>query len=156
MGNYNQQDHWAHRQRPEGRCRPAAVLGWVAGRAFAPEELHRVFYRTRFGRTLDRLGYLRFRNWRVYGERGLAGDQVAVWLYEQTLTVEFADEALAQYSVTSQPDRRHFTAITEARRFETPHRSPQLPLWTLSDGEWLKVLQAPEYAPRQRKRVYAE
>ncbi len=36
----------------------------------------------------------------------------------------------------------------------TPHRSPQLPLWTLGDGEWLKVLRAPEYAPRQRK-VYA-
>ncbi len=127
------------------------MLGWVAGRAFAPDELHRVFYRTRFGRRLDRLGYLRFRNWRLYGEQGLAGGQVAVWLYEQTLTVEFADEALAQYQVTYQPDRRHFTAITGPRLFETPHRSPQLPLWELGEGEWLHVLRLPDYAPRRRR-----
>ncbi len=124
VGNYNQQDHWAHRQRSDGRRSPATVLGWVGGRAFAQEALHRVFYRTRSGRTLDRLGYLRFRNWRMYGERGLAGEGVAVWLYERTLTVEFADEALAQYTATYQPDKRHFMAMAESRLFETPHRSP--------------------------------
>ncbi len=155
VGGYNQQDHWAHRERPEGRRSPAAVLGWVCGRVFAPEELHRVFYRTRFGRTLDRLGYLRVRNWRVYGERGLAREQVAVWLYEQTLTVEFADEALAQYTVAYQPDKRHFTAVEEPRLFETPHRSPQPFLWELGDGEWLKVLRVPAYAPRRPRRSVA-
>ena len=153
VGNYNQQDHWAHRQRPDGRRSPATVLGWVGGRAFAQEALHRVFYRTRSGRTLDRLGYLRFRNWRMYGERGLAGERVAVWLYERTLTVEFADEALAQYTATYQPDKRHFMAMAESRLFETPHRSPQLPLWELGDGEWLKVLPVPTYAGREPRRA---
>ncbi len=76
-----------------------------------------------------------------------------MWLYEQTLTVEFADEALAQYRVAYQPDKRHFTALGAPRLFETPHRSPQLPLWELGDGEWLKVVRLPDYAPRKRQVV---
>ena len=51
------------------------------GRQVTPEELHRLFYRTRFGRKLDRMGYVRFRHWRVYGEHGLAREHAAVWLY---------------------------------------------------------------------------
>jgi len=118
--NDNYQDHWAHRQRDAAVRSPAAVLAWVHGREFSPAALHRVFYATRFGRTVDRLGYVRFRHWRVYGERGVAGEH---------LTVEFADEPLARYRVTDQPDKRHLQAVTEPHLFETPHRSPQLPLW---------------------------
>jgi putative transposase len=114
--------------------------------------LHRVFYATRFGRTLDRAGYVRFRHWRLYGEAGLAGDRAAVWLYGEHLTVEFADEPLAQYRVIYQPDKRHLKAVTEPQLFETPHRSPQLPLWTLGEGDWLQVLRVPAYAPRTQRR----
>jgi len=151
VGNYNEQVHWAHRQRTDGRESPKTVLGWVNGKEFTPQELHRIFYRTRSGRKLDRLGYLRFRHWRLYGEHGLAGEEIAVWLYEETLTVEFADEALAQYRVRYQPDRRHFTAIEEPRLFATPHQSPQLSLWEFGEGEWLKVLRLEGYAPRKRR-----
>ena len=63
---------------------PAAVLAWVHGREFSPAALQRVFYATRFGRTVDRLGYVRFRHWRVYGERGVAGEHAAVWLSGST------------------------------------------------------------------------
>jgi len=65
------------------------------------------------------------------------------------LTVEFADEPLAQYQVTYQPDRRHLKAVTEPHLFETPHHSPQLPLWEMGDGEWLPVLRLATYAPRR-------
>ena len=74
-----------------------------------------------------------------------------MWLYEQTLTVEFADDALAQYQVTYQPDRRHVTPFTEPRLFETPHRSPQPPLWGVGEGEWLKVLRLPDDATRRAR-----
>ncbi len=151
--NYNYQDHWAHRHRDEAARSPAAVLSWVHGRAFSPEDLHRVFYATRFGRTVDRLGYVRFRHWRVYGERGAAGERAAVWLYGEHLTVEFADEPLAQYRVTYQPDKRHLKTVTDPHLFETPHHSSQLPLWRLGDGEWLTVLRLPAYAPRRARPV---
>ncbi len=144
--------HWAHQEREDGRHSPAEVLGWVSGKQHTPEELHRIFYATRSGRKLDRLGYCRFRHWRVYGEQGLSGTGVAVWLYGEHLTVEFADEPLAQYQVTYQPDKRHLKTVTVAQLFDTPHRSPQLPLWELGDGEWLKVLKRAPYAARQRQR----
>ena len=147
--DYNYQIHWAHRERADGRLTPCDVLGWVGGREVSPEELHRLFYRTRFGCTLDKLGYLRFRHWRVYGEHGLARDRAAVWLYGETLTIEFADEPLAQYKVRYQPDKTHLRAVEEPKVFATAYRSPQVALWALNDSEWLKVIRRPEYAPRK-------
>jgi hypothetical protein len=32
---------------------------------------------------------------------------------------------------------------------ETPHQSPQLPLWTWGEDDWLPVLRLPAYARRQ-------
>ena len=87
------------------------------------------------------------------GNWGVAGSHAAVWLYGEHLTVEFADEPLAQYRVTYQPDKRHLWTVAEPNLFETPHRSPQLPLWELGRGEWLQVLRVLEYAPRQARRV---
>ncbi len=150
--SYNYQEHWAHRQRDEAARSPAAVLAWVHGRACPPEALQRVFYATRFGRAVDRAGYVRFRHWRLYGERGLSGNQAAVWLYGEHLTVEFADEPLARYRVTYQPDKRQLKTVREPQLFDTPHRSPQLPLWVLGEGEWLRVLKLPGYAPRRHVR----
>ena len=43
----------------------------------------------------------------------------------------------------------HLNTVTEAHRYETPHRSPQPPLWTWGDDEWLRVLRLPHYAARQ-------
>ncbi len=153
--DYNYQSHWAHRKRSDGRQSPAEVLGWVHGRQFKPGELHRVFYSTRFGRKLDALGYVRFRHWRVYGERGLAGERAAVWLYGENLTLEYADDPLARYGVRYQPDSRQLLDVAEKQLYDTPHRSPQPPLWELGDGEWLKVVRLPGYAPRRCRGIDA-
>ena len=75
--------------------------------------MHRIFYTPRFGRILDKAGYVRFRCWRLYGEAGLARRPAAVWLYRETLTVEFADQPIAQYSVAYQPGD---TILETARR----------------------------------------
>ncbi len=147
--DFNYQVHWAHREREDGRHSPAEVLARVCGRQVPPEEPHRIFYSTRFGRRLTRAGYVRFRHWRLYGERGLAGETVAVWLYGEHLTIAFADEALAQYAVTYQPDQRRLATVAEARLFETPYRSPQLPLWERHADEWLTVIRVAPYAPRR-------
>jgi len=151
--NYNYQSHWAHRQRADGKRSPANVLGWVSGLAHAPEELHRVFYRTRFGRRLDRAGYVRFRHWRLYAERGLSGEHAAVWLYGEHLTLEFADEPLAPYAVKYVPDGTHLAEVTQPRLYETPHHSPQHFLWEHADAAWLKMVRVPAYVPRRRRAV---
>ena len=147
VADFNYQIHWAHRQREDERRSPAEVLGWVSGRQWTPEELHRVFYTTRFGRKLDRTGYVRFRHWRLYGEQGLPGKRVAVWLYRENLTVAFADEPLAEYRVTYQPDHHRLKTVTDAEIFETPFRSPQLRLFASDATEWLTILRVPDYLP---------
>jgi hypothetical protein len=99
------------------------------------------------GRILNRASYVRFRHWRLYGERGLAGDAVAVWLYGEHLTIAF-DEALAQYGITCQPDQRQLATVVDERRFETPCQSSHLALWAPQSGAWLTVPQVAPYALR--------
>jgi transposase InsO family protein len=137
--DYNVQDHWAHRDREDGRRSPAHVLAWVHGRVYAEADLRQVFYTTRFRRQVDRAGYLRFRHWRIYAEAGLAGTGVAVWLYEEQCLIVHDDLALAQYTVEYQPDHHQLRGVTNTQVFDTPYRSPQLLLWQPSDDEWRKV-----------------
>lgn len=100
----------------------------------------------------DKLGYVRFRHWRIYGEHGLARQRAAVWLYGETLLLEISDEPLAQYSVAHAPDHRHLRDIVPRQLFETQYRSPQLPLRELGDGEWLTVVRVPSATPRRQRK----
>ena len=38
---------------------------------------------------IDRHGFVKFKHWRLYGELGLAGEDVSVWVYEGNLKVEY-------------------------------------------------------------------
>ncbi len=86
----------------------------------------------------------------LYGERGLAGEHAAVWLYGENLTLEYADEPLARYGVRYQPGGKGLLDASEKQLYDTPYRSPQPPLWELGDGGWLKVVRLPAYAPRSQ------
>src|SRR6266550_4900332 len=70
--DYNMQRHWAHESREDGCHSPAEVLGGQTGTMYPPSVLDRILSATRYTRHLDRNGYLRFQNWKLYGERGLA------------------------------------------------------------------------------------
>lgn len=150
--DYNAQPHWAHRQREDNRLSPAEVLGWVTNKLRTPEQLHRIFYATRFLRHLDRLGYAHFRRWKLYGEGTLARHPAVIWLHGDALTVEYEETPLAQYTVRYQPDKKHFKDVPEAKRFETPYRSPQGWLWELDDTMWKLAKRLPDDAPGKRRR----
>jgi hypothetical protein len=149
--DYNTQEHWAHQKREDGRRSPAAVLDWVRGRTVSAEELATAFAPAETARRVDRSGYVRFRRWRLYGERGLARQRAAVWLTGAQLLLSYSDEPLAQYAVTYAPDGRHFVAVREEQCFVTAFGSPQPPLWEPADEEWLRVLPLPAPLPRRRR-----
>jgi len=155
---YNEQSHWAHRERPDGRRSPEEVLGWVVGVRYRPEDLERAFFSARFSRTLDALGYARFRNWRVYGEEALARREAALWLQGGSLTLEHAGQALARYDATWEEGSGRLLTVTRPRLFETPHASPQMRLFGLqslgTDG-WLQALKLDEYTPRRPRKPLA-
>ena len=152
VADHNYQPHYAHKDRQDGRLSPAEVLGWVRGKMRTTEELHRIFYETRHFRHLNKAGFLKFRHWRIYGEYGLAKRQVVIWLYEEHLTVEFADAPLAQYQVEYQPNKKDFRQVTPTRLFETPYRSPQLSLWSAGEVTWHQVMRETPGSRRRKKR----
>jgi len=149
--HYNIEHHYAHRERQDGRHSPEAVLRGVLGRTYSDEVLSRVLFATQFTRSLDTHGYVRFKNWRFFGEDGLAGEQVSVWMYEGTLKIEYQATALSEYALQVSSDHQRIEAVKNSRRIETHFRSPQLHLWQTSDTEWLLALRRPEPAARRNR-----
>jgi putative transposase len=98
---------------------------------------------------------LSLRNWRFFGENGLAGEEVSVWVYDQTLKIEYQATALSLYSITCQPDHQHILDVKNPRRIETNFRSPQIDLWQLSDTEWPLALRRPEQQRSRRRKLVA-
>src|SRR5215207_5950302 len=146
--DFNSQRHWAHLKRQDDRRSPAAVLDWVKGRVFSDEDLARCFAPILSTRRVDRQGYVRFRNWRLYGERGLADQPASVWVTDEEVTIQFAEEPLARSGVTYQRDHRHFRQVTPKRVFETKYQSPQPPLLEPGPDDWLLVIEQPRRSRR--------
>jgi hypothetical protein len=152
--NYNSEDHYAHRERQDGRHSPDEVLRGVLGRTYPEEVLSHVLYAMQFTRHLDKHGYVNFKHWRFFGEDGLAaGSQVSVWVYEGTLKIEYQATALSEYSITFTSDRKQIEAVKNPRRIETHFRSPQLHLWQRGEAEWLLAFKQPERHRRPIKRA---
>jgi hypothetical protein len=128
------------------------VLRGVLGRTYSEEVLSHIFYAAHFTRRLDKYGSIKFRNWRFFGEDGLSGEDVSVWVYEGSLKIEYQAAALSLYSLTFQPDHKHILDVKNPRRIETHFRSPQLHLWQLSDTEWLLSLRRPEQKRSKRRK----
>jgi transposase len=145
MQDYNSQRHWAHEKREDGCHSPAEVIGWHKGAMYPEAVLDRILFATRYTRSLDKHGFLRFYNWKLYGERGLAHQPVSVWVYEGTLKVEYQAVTLSKYTVELQEDRKHLKEVSNPRVADTPFRSPQLTLIDLSPHEWVLFWRMPEY-----------
>src|SRR5205085_5953126 len=137
--------------REDGCHSPAQVLSWHKGTVYPESVLNRILFATRYTRHLDRHGYIRFHDWRLYGERGLAHQPVNVWVYEGTLQVEHQAVTLSRYRVELLEDRRHIKAVSNPRVAETIFRSPQLALFDLGPDEWLLYWKAPSYVPRRKR-----
>ena len=162
MYDYNVQEHYAHQHRKEGKRSPSEVLSWVRTPRYQEEDLARAFFSARYTRTLDDLGYLILQRFRLYAEEGLAGTEVAVWVAEDSLTVEYGGEALCRYEVECEPANGVSSVVGRLRSvkahtlFETSIIVAQLRLFNLGEvlGEegWVKVLKLDEYAPRQPRR----
>ena len=149
FADYNLQAHFAHRKRRDGRRSPREVLGWVHGVWCDDSELDRLF-RLRGERVFDQNGYLRYKRWRIYGERGLAGRHGGVWLFGEVLTVTYEEDSLAQYRVAYEPDERHIQGLTEPRLFPNRFPSSQLLLWDGAEVEWHLVERLPPYHARRK------
>jgi hypothetical protein len=145
----------------EGRRSPSEVLSWVRTPRYREEDLARAFFSARYTRILDGLGYLVLQRFRLYAEEGLAGTEVAVWVAEDALTVEYGGEALCRYEVECEPaggvsSVGRLRSVKDYTLFETSIVVPQLRLFDLGEalGEegWMKVLKLDEYAPRKPRR----
>ncbi len=150
--DYNYQRHLAHEKREDGRHSPAEVLGWIAGTQYEPDYIYRAFSAICETRTLSKAGYVRFRDFWLYGERHLAGKKALINIFQDTLALEYGEHPLAKYSVEWQPDDKHLRRIGNPRLSDHPYQSPQLELWTPDQVAWFVIMQARPYGSRSRRK----
>jgi hypothetical protein len=123
----------------------------VKGTEVEPERLRWAFSVVAATRHLNRAGYVRFHDFLLYGEEGLAGKQASINLLHDTLTLEYAEEPLSRYSVEFQPDQKRFLRVGNPQLYEHPYRSPQLPLWEPGEVKWEVIIACPPYSPRRKR-----
>jgi len=116
------------------------------------EDLRRAFFSTRHERVLDAYGYVRFLDWRLYGEEALAKREAAVWQQPRSLTLEYGGETLSAYDFEPAAGTGKPTAVGGARLFETTFVLPQLRLFALEEAGWLTAMKLEGYTLRQSRR----
>jgi len=67
------------------------VLGWVTGRQFEPNDLYRAYSAICEARTLTKAGYVHFRNFLLYGAKGLAGKKTLTYLFQNARALEYGE-----------------------------------------------------------------
>jgi hypothetical protein len=147
---YNHQSHLAHQGRADDRRSPAVVLGWVHGAWCDPAHLDRLF-RLRWLRLIGASGSIRFRHWRLYAERGLAGERAAVWVHGEALTLEYETETIARYRVALAADGRRLKEVDDPRFFVTDHTSLQRFLPGLEEVDWQPAQRLSPYRARRTR-----
>jgi transposase InsO family protein len=151
--DFNYQHHAAHEHRQDGCHSPAEVLGWVKGLQPEPERLYRAFSAVGERRTLTKSGYVRFRDFLLYGERNLAGEKALVTIFQEVLAIDYHEHALTRYAVQWQPtNRKQLLRVGNARLYDHPYQSEQLELWPQGEVDWDMILRAEPYGSRPRRR----
>jgi hypothetical protein len=122
-----------------------------------PSDLSRAFFSTMLVRRLDASGYARVKHWRVYAEEGLAACEVAVWLGDGEMALEYGGRTLSRYDVSlSRGDK--LETVTNPRLFANNHDTRQqkhFALSALAEGGWIKAMRLKGYAPRSPGRPKA-
>jgi hypothetical protein len=115
-------------------------------------QIHRVFEAICETRRLNKAGYAKFRNFWLYGERGLAGKAAVINIFQDLLTLEHGEEKRSRYSVEWQPDERHLARVGNPRIFQHPYHSPQLELWETGEVEWFVIIRTDPPVRRCKRR----
>jgi putative transposase len=150
--DYNHQKHMAHEKRNDNCHSPAAVLNWQRGMQPTPELIYHAFSAIGETRVLNKAGYAKFRDFLLYGELGLAGQETLVNIFQDTLTLEYGEYPLSKYSVEWQPDDKHLLRVGNPRLYAHPYQLPQLPLWEPGAVEWYVIIRC-EPKPQRKRRV---
>jgi transposase InsO family protein len=136
---FNTTNHWAHRDRPDGKKTPVAVLGWERGRLLEPGALQHFFRHLQLPRTVNRQGYVSVQRFYIYAEHGLAQHRVTIWIYEDRLNIEYQQTLLARYQCSLNRRQKSLRSVSQPMLYHTPFASPQIELFELDDEQWRKV-----------------
>lgn len=152
---FNTTNHWAHRNREDGRKTPAAVLGWQRGRVLDPDTLRSAFRHLQFPRIVNQHGLVSVQRFYIFAHRGLARQRVAVWIYEDRLHIEHQQTVLVRYKATLDRRRKSLKSVSRPQIYATAFVSPQLELFELDEEQWRRAWLRPPYVYRQPQRPLA-
>jgi hypothetical protein len=153
--------HWAHKRTDDqGRIyslSPEVILGQTKGRAVDAVRLRRVFRLRQLTRQVRPYGQIRLHNFGLYIDRALWAQTVEVFIYDDALRVEQAQQLIVLYPCLYDSTQRRIITIEAQGRQQYCHFPVlQLALFTL---ELLRVVwEMPPYrrSPWPRRLLQAQ
>jgi WD40 repeat protein len=101
----------------------------------------REFQKVQFIRSVNCRGYVSVHRCHIYVECALSRQRVSVWICEGQLHVKYRETLLAQYQCEYDRRQERLQSVSQPVLYPTPFPSPQLELFELDAGQWLKVYQ---------------
>ena len=114
------------------------VLGWVRGRAVAPERRQRLFGRVQGLRTVHPYGVDSLQRVSIDAEPGLSRHRGAVWIEEGQRRSAYRATRIARYRGAYAQRQKPLRAGRHPRGYHTVCASPPLALLALDDAPWIK------------------
>ena len=151
MDVYNSSEHFAHQKRKATMRTPQAVLCWVRGRVLSPRQISQAFRETLWNRKTNKAGYVLVQNYYLYAERALNRQRVCLWLWDDTLRIDYRDELLASYPCSYDAEQHHIKKLGEPTLHENRFANQQPQLLALAPEQWQRVSQ--REAGQRRRRI---
>jgi hypothetical protein len=151
MDTYNHLQHWAHQKRKVGSRTPHEVLSWVRGKIITSRQLNAAFRETLWNRTTTRAGYVLVQNYYLYAERALNRQRVCLWLWDDTLRIDYRDELLASYPCHYDHEAHAIQKLGEPTLYENCFAQQQPQLLELNPDQWQRVTQQVGQRHRTRR-----
>jgi hypothetical protein len=131
---YNLSGHWHHKSYTEdGRIyykSPQTILGEAKGKTYTPRELSRAFAFKHYRRVVSRKGQIRVLGYILYVDEGLVGESVDVYVYPESLQIEYDKQVIAEYECHYDVPTKQLKSVGPQKVFWRPSVSPQLFLFS--------------------------
>jgi hypothetical protein len=102
------------------------VKGETKDKTFTPQELSRIFAFKHYRRKVNRRGQIRVSGYILYVDEGLVGESVDVYVYFESLQIEYDKQVLLEYECHYDTSRKQLKSVGPKVVFWRPSISPQI------------------------------
>ena len=113
----------------------------MRGQPLGKRQLESALRETLWLRITDRAGYVLVQNYFLYAERAANRQRVCLWLWDDTLHIDYQDEVLASYACSYDQKTHQIKKLGEPTLYENRFSRQQPQLLQIGPEQWQRITQ---------------